>query len=420
MKLIKVRNYNWIWIVLSMLCLSFGRNSHTNYLVHICIATLVFILPFYRTVLVYLFISIWINIMYQGQYQIFIFIIEAIITLKAIHNLFKKKHSKVKVKHVIFTMLMLFYISISFLLYKDLSALRLAFPIIIIWSFRTSIIKENGDRILRELFLYYVSSVLCGILYGLLNYSFMDVRYSSFGSMLRFSGIQAPNYMALYINIALAIDLFSDIFKPKLRYILAIGLFLGVLITMSTSGLFIGLMILACFLIYNLKSRGNFRVVLTLTLVFIFLITLPLILYYFNINLPQIGAITRIVERNSDISTFSTLTNKRSDLWYFYWKEFLNTGFVRSLLGSAVFSPLKNTTLSIEQLAGTHSTYLELLWVFGFIGTLIFILYVITNLKEIKDSKYYLLIWIIKIVLFINMISISLITNRLFYLLILL
>lgn len=394
--------------LISMLCLTFEIHPVWSLIVSFALLIIALSLKFKEVAYLYIFLSIWSITLFQGSYQIFILLIETILLIKGIKHVLQNKLS-IRLKEVLFIVIITLFTTISFLIYTDLSSIRILLNVIIVLLLKITYLNEKDDNFIKSLFIFYIVSISVGVLYGLINQNFMDVRYGTG----RFNGLQAPNYMALYTNIGILILLFLEGIRNNLRVILLIWLYFSLLLTQSTSGMLINLVILMIFVSIKYKSFFVRPKVIVLTC-FLFILT---ILYFSLWNDDfSLKAIERIYNRWTAESTIGSLTNDRSTMWTIYLSEFINLNVFEIIFGVGSLSPM----LIISQTVGSHSTYIDILWFAGIFGLTFLIWYVLSSIWDYKRSVHFQLILSIKFVLLLNMISISLLSNRFFVILLLL
>lgn len=407
MKKLSIFKSNYILIFISLMSLTFNMNSYINYLFHLIILILVLKCNFRISIAIYTFVSIWVLVFYQGEHQVFIFMIDIIIFIKAFLFVIRE-NLKFRARDYLFFIILSFYVLLSILLYGDISVVRPLLSAIILFTVRMYFVKTKDELIIRELLKYFSTSVIISVLYGYFHQSF---------AVDRFVGIHSPNYMGLYLNLSLVIVLLTDIVREKYKYIIVIYLFVALLLTKSTSALVISTFILFLFIItsvYKHRDKINMKITFAIPILIALIITVT---YIFNMNI-QIGAIERVLNRSDLGNSFdiNMITNQRATLWEIYFNKYLEFGTLKNLFGSAVFSPMEYTNLS----AGSHNTYIDILWFVGAFGLLVLLYILYLNILDYKSSKYFKSLLFIKLVFLINMFSMSLLSSRFFYILLLL
>lgn len=113
--------------------------------------------------------------------------------------------------------------------------------------------KELFENTLKKLLIYIVAGVFIAIIYGLLKFNFL---YEETGTLqvYRFSGTYEPNFMGMYINMAIIIILFSERLNKYIKA-LALVVLVGTLgMTLSVTGVIVACII---FFMYIMK-KGEF------------------------------------------------------------------------------------------------------------------------------------------------------------------
>lgn len=113
--------------------------------------------------------------------------------------------------------------------------------------------EKTMENSLKKLLIYIVSGVFVAIIYGFLKFNFLFEETGTL-QVYRFSGTYEPNFMGMYINMAIIIILFSESLNKYIKSI-ALVILLGTLgMTLSVTGVAVTCIIL---FIYVLK-KGKF------------------------------------------------------------------------------------------------------------------------------------------------------------------
>ena len=325
----------------------------------------------------------------------------------------------------------------------------------VLFSMALKFDKKNLDNFIYKLFTTIISSTFCGIIYGLVTFNYLEYNQGN-KIIYRFNGSYEPNFMCLYINLAiLSLLSIKDKVNKYLFYILCSILILSAILTISVTGL--GVLLFSLF-IYFIVYRNKWKIVLK-DFFIIFLITgllygsLKLIKYediiakhdlvlYIdhdndknNIYVQEKDEIiNKITEKKySDNALFDRLlrtfdllkegkidevTSGRTALIRDFYKASIDRPILNILFGN---NPLNKKVYSpfFGHDCFSHNSYVDFLYNFGIIGLIIIMYFIIYRTFKnkflglsIKDSIYKNDVKIIRIMLMIFIFTLSMYTQR--------
>lgn len=178
-----------------------------------------------------------------------------IIFLKLLYLILKEK-SKPEKKEIIIFSFIGFQIMFSILI-GTFSSGDIIIAVNILLFLMFSIVgkkeRESIENTLKKLLIYIVAGVFIAIIYGLLKFNFL---YEETGTLqvYRFSGTYEPNFMGMYINMAIIIILFSERLNKYIKALALVALVGTLGMTLSVTGVIVACII---FFIYIIK-KGEF------------------------------------------------------------------------------------------------------------------------------------------------------------------
>lgn len=250
-------------------------------------------------------------------------------------------------------------------------------------------IKKNSKR----LFLAYIYGVLSSSFIAFLNFDIFNITAyiqdkafgNTFGNISRFSGLYGdPNYYAvnIIISLCLVIILLNNNNINRWLALLIGGFLLFFNIqTFSKSAILMLSVPTILFLYSNNRTRKYFRQVI--------FIILGMVLS-FNLLRGHIHFLDIIIRRFMDISSLNELTTGRFQTWLNYLNFFENN-FQVLIFGRGLGASLVN-----EKAA--HNTYIDMIYFLGIIGSILYMILIISifnNKVIIKRTFLNHSIWIV-------------------------
>lgn len=250
--------------------------------------------------------------------------------------------------------------------------------------------SENEEIDGKRLILFFsVGVIVAGIIgvfkenipglttYVYSNYSRIDSNTIAY----RFSGLsQNPNYYSIDVSIAVAANVILYLRNQSQKFnfgMLIILIILGVL-TQSKSFIISLGVILALTLFLSMDNVETNQKIISkiILLAIVFMCLCPLL----NLN-NYITRFTSIFNRDTNINSFTT---GRSDIWLSYLKE-IKSSFKLLFIGKGI------DTISNDIGIASHNVYIQLVYNYGVIGTIVYLLF-LKYIAERKNDKYYIII----------------------------
>jgi hypothetical protein len=401
----------FILLGLALLCIRF--NNYIDILI-ICIITLCYcFMSLKENLYLYIFFMPFDEVLVIPKIGSIYRLLQFIILFKyCFLNIKGKVDFKFILLDIMFLLFLLPLILSSVLIYRDLNVLGLLINILIIIILR-QYFQDNFNFHLSKVFKMFIISTCIAIIWGLIHQNFM-FGGDQLVQMMRFSGTQEPNVMALYINISILFLLFLN-WNIKNKIPLFIFLYIGLFLTVSMSGFMVNLIIICLFIIFNRNLNNFFISYFKYIVIFIFFIFL-IVLFK---DLPIIGVpLVRLQEKLNYVlqGNFSSATTGRTDLNSIYFDAFKQLNFYQKFIGILTFNNINILTfLGLNKINVSHNTYIDMLFSFGYLGLIIFNLYIILCLYFKKKNEYFRCLVVLKIVLLISGFTLSMFESRYFY-----
>lgn len=311
--------------------------------------------------------------------------------------------------------------------------------------------KNEIDKFIEQMCIVIVTSVLCGIIYGLCFGNFLIYEQDN-EIIYRFKGSFEPNFMAMYINLGImALLTIKDMFKNWSVYLVLSFMINGLLLTLSVTGLGIFFINGIFYFIYNKKE---WRVILkgimcVFIITLIFYSTTRLIINEKVSNRNVLQNIEQKIDSQNSIGKKSKkvlndykedglndrskriinqakngkiddLTSGRTALA----KTFMNASFNRPIINILFGNNPVNKRLYSDFFGRncySHNSFIDILYNFGVIGFFVVIFAIIKRLKNniflninISKSKYSKNLFLFRIMLLINSLALTMYSSRIF------
>ena len=384
-------------------------------------------------------------------------VVMIVIALKLIYHIIKNK-IPIQKKHIFITIFFLISCLVSITNIIEEGIVFLNIFIFVLFSIVASHDIKKKDKFIEKICLTIVISVLCSIIYGLLTANFLEYVQNE-KTMYRFNGTYEPNFMCMYINMAiLSLITIKDKFK-KWAYYLIFAIFLNaVILTMSMTGL---ISLCVCLFIYVIMFRKQWKELL-LRGVYIFIISGLMLFGIKQINTGKyvywvknngIANSSVVNQNNNNKETedfidmeknyydedqesgniedrferikylllkgkFDILTSGRTALIRSFAKASFNRSFFRIMFGNNLLNK-KVYSSFFNRECYSHNTFIDFLYNFGIVGFCIIVWYIFyTTIKNkflnecIVSSKYVKNIKLIRIMLIIFALSLTLYPKR--------
>lgn len=292
---------------------------------------------------------------FSGIYFYFIYYFAFLINYFFIKN--KKTYSKLLIQYLLF-------IIFALATYNYSDYRRYVSSIIIVLSYFMLVPlvqnykKENYDRYVLAFVLSFILSSILGFLRPIIPKLDSTLRFNQvwigLDSYNRFMGVSwDANIFALFCSLSIILILNTNL-KTKYKFLIALVVtYFGLL---SFSKMFILLLLLIFLLYILLKLKMN------IVKVSVFIMVVICSIYLIEIIFG--GQIYQIIEARFNIDDISQLTSGRSDIQTMYLQEIFNN--TKTFLIGASYGN--------ENLNGraAHNTFIQIFYILGLIGTLIF------------------------------------------------
>ncbi|WP_431029552.1 O-antigen ligase family protein [Lysinibacillus sp. LZ02] len=284
--------------------------------------------------------------------------------------------------------------------YDYISSAIVAFDFLLIIIYISTFIRKN----ISNFFFYYVFGAAISCLYGWFQQglninTFININ-NEWIKVSRFVGsFPDPNYFGFFINIAIfSVIILNIISNRSLKVMLLIFLYASLIATLSVTGYICNISMLLLYFILNNKQKIKYSFSFLIVGFFIFL-NLD---FLENKNYPVISDMAKRINSQLSLSQnndFASFTTGRSSIWENHFEYFLEQPIIRILFGGNYVTDMG---LDPKFNNVSHQAYIDMLLNFGLIGTLVFILFLITTtlyyLKSYyeKQNNEYLLLVMIK------------------------
>lgn len=278
---------------------------------------------------------------------------------------------------------------------------------------------EEKKEVLDKVKITIVVAVLISGAWGIANNAFVeDIRGSS--SFTRFKGSYEPNFMALYVNLAIiSLYYIKERFlnKKVLYYAILTILLIMLIMTSSITGFItLGILIIG----YLIKNK-KYKWIITLSAIAIIVLVAILLKINLNPDFENMGRIEMLIYKLQS-GQIDSLSSGRLTIA----KDFAQESFDRPIL-NILFGNGPDTKMIyseyFDQNKYSHNTYVDFIYNFGVIGTIIIGIYIFNNFKhnkmlgikceDINNVEY---INVLKVALLITAITLPLSSEAIFLL----
>lgn len=280
-----------------------------------------------------------------------------------------------KIKKIFLTIFLLYTTYTFWLCGNDITTLikQCLIPLFVYHYF------HNTNCSAKSLVLSYTSGLLFSSLFGLFyneipnltNYIELDRAYELEGQVVRFSGLyNDPNYYSAAMILAVSCLLFLYI-RGELKIsslVLCVAIVLFGVQTVSKSFIIMLASVYLIFTIVLFIKRDYFTSILFACILF---------LLGYMVIAGKISIFNNILERLSDSK--GNLTTGRSELWMEYIEY-----FIRNPLKLIFGTGLSSKPLSTHY---PHNTYIDFMFFYGIIGTLLFVCSLIVACNNGKKNR---------------------------------
>ena len=405
-----------IYILIGMLLLVYNNIVNIGIVLTIILIGLTMPLNHYKYI--YIFLLPWEELFSLPFISSLLLVMQLIFVIKIALSI-KKNNFKICVRQIdlMIIILVMLYALVSVIAYKNVQGLGICLDlIIIIYVFSDSV--SNEETVWENIFKIIIISTFFSCLYGIIHLQFIPRWVPGLGEMPQFYGILGTTRSSIYINMSI-LFLFSLSIQKKKKMLLLIYMYIFLFMTLSMTGLAINiLIIILCYIsdvFYINKKKSIFSKYMLLFLIVILLVVGYLFRNEVSFLEAIFGRIDFIFEniKNNDLSG---ITTGRSDLLLTYVDTFNNLPILNQMFGTGNFSSYKY----INYIAGiatnhSHNTIMDLIYVCGYLGSIVVSMYLLGRLCRKKRNKYFKTIIILKILILISGCTVSLLTSSYWY-----
>ena len=417
-----VKDWNFI-VILSIAILLFGYNEYINIALMVIIGLVVSRLNIEKSLLSYIYLYFFEEVLcLNNLYGLTIIIVYPIIAIKLIYNIIKNKYTAYDKETIIF-ILFAFITAISLItntISKATLVIDMNVTILLMFStiIRNSYSKDEIKKLLEKIFLVIIFATINSIIYGLIHNGFMYEKRDQ-KITIRFKGAYEPNYTAVYLNIAIVSIIYLwNKFKPKISALILALFLIALIFTKSTTGLICFIIILMLLVFKNftyIKQKAkeilngkNKKVIISIFI--IALLLLVMIEIHYRIFTDKL----LIVFNKIKSGDLNAATSGRLLIAQSFMEDLKKEGIVNKIFGNGPQS-FKVYSNYFHGFKYAHNIYIDLIYSFGIIGSIIAITYIFIKTKksvflgtEITDKKYKDLLLFSKLVLLISGLALSL------------
>ena len=383
-------------------------------------------------------------------------IIMAVVILKLIIHIIK---NRIKPNKVQIGIMLFFVISclVGLNAIKEEAIILCNFLTFVLFSMVIKLKKNQLDKFIYKLFVTIIVGVSCGALYGILNVNFMEYNQGD-KVIYRFNGSYEPNFMCLYLNVAiLSLLSIRDKVKRICYYLVLSFLLLLVVLTVSFTGIAV---LLASLFVYFIVFRKKWKTVIMDYLI-VAIITLLLfmglrvvkyesVILNYKVSNNMVTSKLPIKDTKKDVVVDDDVIDIQNTIYsdntiidriirsYKYLQagkiDELTSGrtaLIRDFVSASFNRPIFNILFGNNPISKkvyssffdhdcySHNSYLDLLYNFGVVGFIIIISFVLYKLiknnflgMNIKNSLYSLNIKVVRIMILLYIFTLSMYTHR--------
>lgn len=335
-------------------------------------------------------------------YRVFTLIFLAAVLLKMACPQNKKNTMNFDMKIIIPIIIYLFY-SIAVTMGRDPRSALFDFVDIICSALIVGgIISVDSER-LRKFFKIYIFVALAAFISGMIAGN----RFVGKGYLIEISRFNAtfedPNYMGFFYTIAVFALLTLKLYKPIVRYLLIITMYIIIFSSISITAIVVNLILWIVYLLFS--GRLNIKIFSVTAL----LVATILSLYSFgleNRTTPVIGALSyRIEEKINDFKSgdINAVTTSRANLTKQHIEYFVNQSSSRKMFGGTSVSA---SYIDPALYKAAHNEYVDMLLNIGVLGTILMLGFLVLRTLKIwqlyrkTQDEYYLCLLMNKLIWF--------------------
>lgn len=309
------------------------------------------------------------------------------------------KRSKIEIAFFLPLFAVILYCVSVIAFYDFKQSLLVIFDLTLIVLYISVFIRNN----ISTFFSYYNFGVVISCLYGYfgLNLETFVMIEDQMVQVTRFVGsFPDPNYLGLFLNIAILSVVVLDLVKNKtLKITLIIFLYASLLSTLSITGYLCNVLIISAYFIVHKKNNLK-NIAILIVLGFFLSLNFK---FFVNADYPVISDVAKridsklSVDSKSDLSTFTT---ERSSIWNEHLEYFAQQPILKILFGGNYVTDFGREA-SFSHVS--HQSFIDMLLNFGLIGTLVLLFFFLRlTLNYLKNymktnSKEFLFLILVKV-----------------------
>lgn len=394
MKLVKFNDNvnNYLYLLITLVLILMGLLS-TN--IFSIIAFIISLIYFTRAKLIYIYVDLFFLLpfatifKYSSNSTSFV----TLLFIYCVLLIFVRQKQKIKVnKFILIGFSFVYYIFIVDALHLSINPTELIKHVIGV-LFLYYVLRITDKELLKKIIIsfgigLYISSIIAQFAKYIPKF-YIFVRQVGYDTLItnRFTGLNGdPNYYTICLIIALMGSL--ALYKEKKGYFILSLIFTSIFgfQTYSKSFLLVFVLCIVVIIANLLKVKKNRVLTISLIVIIVGVICLACTGYFTPVNL--------IFNRFMSTTNINELTTGRSYLWISYL-NFIFDNISVLLFGTGLSAPLLNGM-------GPHNFYIELLYYFGVIGSMIWIIFVYFGYKAcVMKSNHTLTIGKISVLLLV-------------------
>lgn len=408
------KNSQWIYISVVVISLLMGFNTVLSFLVTLFLVGIYLVIPLKENIFLLFFLIPFDEVfVVPGIGSIFRFL-QVILIFKILHYVFKKKITiTVKPFDITFLIFLIMYVGLSFIFFSDFNVIGMLINAFIFIISR-EILSSDFDESIQKIFSIFSGAVCVAILWGILHGNFI----SGEGGIVRFSGTHEPNFFALFVNMGI-LFLLNSSFLKKTKTPLLLILYAGLFLTLSMSGMMLNVIMISLYLILNKKINFSKKL-------FLYPLAIIALLAFILILRTQLTVLDELLIRLEErillviSGNMNAATTGRTELQEFYLKKYFSLNVFQQFFGIFTIREINilnyfGLTLDVYTLNFPHNTFIEMIFSFGYIGTVFFLIYSFRNLMIHRKSNHFTTLFILRVIIFISATNLSLLNTRHFY-----
>lgn len=413
-----IKNNKKIAYFLGFILLFFNYHPSLNFIITGIVAFMVLFAPLNISIIIYLFLFPWELTLFLPAVGSVNIVIALLVVSKILIQAYRGQKIGLTRSNILLLPFISIYAITNFLKYNySIAGFGVLFDVVIlIYLYRLK--KENYDQFWRSVFNVYIISTLFACGYGILHYTFKDRWIPAIGYVPQFYGTLGTSRMAMVINIAILFALVLQFTKIK-KFLILTFLYIMLFMTISVAGFGTNIVVLLYYflVIYPAKkgrskyfSKYMLRILQAILLLMLVILLLFAIKGRIQIIDIMFTRASTVIDRLSIRETDKALSG-RVNIYKDYRKTFYNLAVFEKIFGLGCFSPYEALGFSRY----SHNSFIDLLFLGGFFLLFCFIVFLIYLTLEERKKKYFNVILLMRIILFINGLNVSMLTAGFWY-----